>query len=48
MPLLRAIVAGEGVTVLVATHDQALLSEADRVLNLEDGKITEAPVPAAG
>ena len=46
MPLLRAVVASEGVTVLVATHDQALLSEADRVLNLEDGVITEVPVPA--
>ena len=46
MPLLRAVVASEGVTVLVATHDQSLLAEADRVLNLEDGVITEAPVPA--
>ncbi|TDD80701.1 ABC transporter ATP-binding protein [Actinomadura rubrisoli] len=47
MPLLRAVVASEGVTVLVATHDQALLGEADRVLHLEDGAITETPVPAA-
>ncbi|NKZ06530.1 ABC transporter ATP-binding protein [Actinomadura latina] len=46
MPLLRAVVASEGVTVLVATHDQALLSEADRVLRLEDGAITESAVPA--
>ncbi|SNT06133.1 putative ABC transport system ATP-binding protein [Actinomadura meyerae] len=46
MPLLRAVVASEGVTVLVATHDQNLLSEADRVLSLEDGVITEASVPA--
>ncbi|MEU8343124.1 ABC transporter ATP-binding protein [Spirillospora sp. NPDC048832] len=46
MPLLRAVVASEGVTVLVATHDQNLLSEADRVLSLEDGVITEATVPA--
>ncbi|RSN68489.1 ABC transporter ATP-binding protein [Actinomadura sp. WAC 06369] len=41
MPLLRAIVASEGVTVIVATHDPALLGEADRVLRLADGAITE-------
>ena len=41
MPLLRAVVRSEGVTVLVATHDQALLAEADRVLHLRDGVITE-------
>ncbi|MFD0691749.1 ABC transporter ATP-binding protein [Actinomadura fibrosa] len=41
MPLLRAVVASEGVTVIVATHDQALLAQADRVLHLEDGKISE-------
>ncbi|GAA0552110.1 ABC transporter ATP-binding protein [Actinomadura livida] len=48
MPLLRALVASEGVTVLVATHDETLLTEADRVLHLEDGLITEpqAPTPA--
>ncbi|GAA4225416.1 ABC transporter ATP-binding protein [Actinomadura meridiana] len=45
MPLLHAVVSSEGVTVVVATHDGALLSEADRVLNLQDGKITEAPIP---
>ncbi|WUH97836.1 ABC transporter ATP-binding protein [Spirillospora sp. NBC_00431] len=48
MPLLRAVVASEGVTVIVATHDEALLAEADRVLHLEDGVTTEAPVPAPG
>nr|WP_243722936.1 hypothetical protein [Actinomadura sp. 7K507] len=46
MPLLRAVVSSEGVTVLVATHDETLLTEADRVLNLEDGVITEAPAPS--
>ncbi|MGP4021866.1 ABC transporter ATP-binding protein [Actinomadura sp. 3N407] len=45
MPLLRAVVSSEGVTVLVATHDQALLTEADRILNLQDGVITETPAP---
>ncbi|TYK49585.1 ABC transporter ATP-binding protein [Actinomadura decatromicini] len=46
MPLLRAVVAGEGVTIIVATHDNTLLAQADRVLDLQDGKITETPVPA--
>ncbi|TYB46205.1 ABC transporter ATP-binding protein [Actinomadura chibensis] len=46
MPLLRAVAAGEGVTIIVATHDSALLAQADRVLDLQDGKITETPVPA--
>ncbi|MFI0484026.1 ABC transporter ATP-binding protein [Actinomadura sp. 9N215] len=48
MPLLRAVVSSEGVTVIVATHDEALLAEADRVLNLEDGITTETPVPTPG
>ncbi|WP_262402810.1 ABC transporter ATP-binding protein [Actinomadura sp. CNU-125] len=47
MPLLRAIVASEGVTVIVATHDRTLLGQADRVLHLEDGAITELPADAA-
>ncbi|MGW6022001.1 ABC transporter ATP-binding protein [Streptomyces sp. NPDC055099] len=39
MELLRAVVRGEGVTALVATHDAALLDLADRVLELRDGEI---------
>ena len=39
MRLLRAVVQSEGVTALVATHDPNLLSIADSVLDLEDGKI---------
>ncbi|MEV8315806.1 ABC transporter ATP-binding protein [Streptomyces sp. NPDC059900] len=39
MELLRAVVRGEGVTALVATHDAALLDLADRVLELRDGGI---------
>jgi putative ABC transport system ATP-binding protein len=45
MELLRAVVTAEGVTVLVATHDEQLLSEADRVLELADGRIG-VPQPA--
>ncbi|MEO3845810.1 ABC transporter ATP-binding protein [Streptomyces sp. B22F1] len=43
MELLRAVVRSEGVTVLVATHDAALLDLADRVLELRDGTITDHP-----
>jgi putative ABC transport system ATP-binding protein len=53
MQLLRALVRSEGVTVLVATHDPALLSLADRVLQLHDGTFvppettpTKTPTPA--
>ncbi|MFI6861470.1 ABC transporter ATP-binding protein [Streptomyces sp. NPDC050421] len=41
MELLRAVVRGEGVTALVATHDAQLLGLADRVLELGDGHIIE-------
>jgi len=39
MRLLHAVVGSEGVTALVATHDPNLISIADSVLELEDGKI---------
>ncbi|MEV6955519.1 ABC transporter ATP-binding protein [Streptomyces sp. NPDC051183] len=39
MQLLRAVVRSEGVTVLVATHDPALMELADRVVELRDGHI---------
>ncbi|MFJ5772670.1 ABC transporter ATP-binding protein [Streptomyces sp. NPDC093094] len=41
MELLRAVVRSENVTALVATHDATLLDLADRVLELNDGEITE-------
>ncbi|WP_391056913.1 hypothetical protein [Streptomyces sp. NPDC007896] len=41
MELLRAVVASEGVTALVATHDPQLLGPADRVLELSDGEVVE-------
>jgi putative ABC transport system ATP-binding protein len=37
MRLLRTVVRSEGITALVATHDQALVDLADEVLQLEDG-----------
>ncbi|MEU9578082.1 ABC transporter ATP-binding protein [Streptomyces chilikensis] len=42
MELLRAVVRSEGVTALVATHDNTLLDLADRVLELADGEVVEA------
>ncbi|MEV6208893.1 ABC transporter ATP-binding protein [Kitasatospora sp. NPDC051914] len=41
MELLRAVVRSEGVTVLVATHDPALMGLADRVVELADGRVVE-------
>lgn len=41
MRLLRSVVRSEGVTALVATHDQQLMELADRVLELRDGRIVE-------
>ncbi|GAA2693517.1 hypothetical protein GCM10009864_80350 [Streptomyces lunalinharesii] len=42
MELLRAVVRSEGVTALVAAHDNTLLTLADRVLELDDGVVREA------
>ncbi|MFD0345541.1 ABC transporter ATP-binding protein [Kitasatospora aburaviensis] len=42
MQLLRAVVRSEGVTALVATHDPTLMELADRVIELQDGRIVEA------
>ncbi|MCA1219581.1 ABC transporter ATP-binding protein [Streptomyces sp. 8L] len=42
MELQRAVVRAEGVTALVATHDAQLLGLADRVLELDDGRVTAA------
>ena len=42
MRLLRAVIAAEHVTALVATHDPAMVELADRVLTLSDGRLVEA------
>ncbi|MER7212940.1 ABC transporter ATP-binding protein [Streptosporangium sp. NPDC000239] len=42
MRLIRALVRSEGVTALVATHDPALITLADRVLELRDGVLAPA------
>ena len=42
MALLRAIVESEGVTAVVATHDPVMMSLADRVLTISDGRVDAA------
>jgi putative ABC transport system ATP-binding protein len=41
MRLLLTVVRSEGITALVATHDEALIDLADEVLRLEDGHVTD-------
>ena len=40
MALLRAVVESEGVTAVVATHDAVMMSLADRVLTISDGRVS--------
>ena len=44
MTLLKALVRERGVTVLVATHDPALVELADRVVQLRDGRVVDDTV----
>ncbi len=37
MELLLSVVRSEGITALVATHDEALIDLADKIISLEDG-----------
>jgi putative ABC transport system ATP-binding protein len=39
MELLLSVVRAEGITALVATHDEALIDLADKVISLEDGSV---------
>jgi putative ABC transport system ATP-binding protein len=39
MALLRGVVESEGVTAVVATHDAVMVSLADRVLRIADGRV---------
>ncbi len=48
MRLLLTVVRSEGITALVATHDEALIDLADEVLRLEDGRLTAAPQAQPG
>jgi putative ABC transport system ATP-binding protein len=48
MRLLRAMSDSEGVTVLVATHDKAVLAIADRQLRISDGLVSETAATVSG
>jgi putative ABC transport system ATP-binding protein len=39
MALLRAVVEAEGMTAIVSTHDPLMMSLADRVVRLADGRV---------
>jgi putative ABC transport system ATP-binding protein len=41
MTVLRSVVASEGITAIVATHDQAMMDVADRIVELRDGELFE-------
>ncbi len=41
MRLIRGIVHDEGITAIVATHDQLLMDLADRILTLRDGQLVD-------
>jgi putative ABC transport system ATP-binding protein len=41
--LLRGLSRSEGTIVIVVTHDPAIADQADRVLQLEDGRLLPAP-----
>jgi putative ABC transport system ATP-binding protein len=41
--LLRQLVHSRGATLVVVTHDDRIFGYADRLLRLEDGRITDAP-----
>jgi putative ABC transport system ATP-binding protein len=45
--LLRAAARQDGATSLVVSHDARLIPYADRVLHMEDGRLTEPGEPAA-
>jgi putative ABC transport system ATP-binding protein len=48
MGLIGRLVMEESMTAVVTTHDPVLLSLADRVLDLHDGRIVDGDLPAAG
>jgi putative ABC transport system ATP-binding protein len=46
MTVLRSVVRAEAITAIVATHDQAMIDVADRVIELRDGQIVSEGPPA--
>jgi putative ABC transport system ATP-binding protein len=47
MELLQDVVRSEGITAVVATHDEALIDLADKVIVLEDGRIIGGEPPGS-
>ncbi len=48
--LLLELVANEEITLVMATHDRSLARRCDRVVEMRDGRLTEAdatPMPVA-
>ena len=46
--LFRSLVEEEKVLIIAATHDRAIMSRADRVLELRDGLLTRETVREQG
>lgn len=46
--LLRARARAQGAAVLMVTHDNRILDVADRILEMEDGRLIAAAAPAPG
>ena len=46
MALIQHLVRSEGVTAIVATHDQMLIDLADRVIELRDGRVADGGTQA--
>lgn len=43
MTTLRSLVQAQGMTAVVATHDQEMVAVADRTVRLLDGRLVEEP-----
>lgn len=48
MGILRGLARERGRAVVIVTHDNRVLEYADRILHIEDGKLSEQPAGAAG
>jgi putative ABC transport system ATP-binding protein len=47
MGVLRKISNEQGTAILVVTHDTRMIGEMDRIINLQDGKVVDAPAEAS-
>jgi putative ABC transport system ATP-binding protein len=44
--LMQKLAKEQGCTILMVTHDNRILDVADRIVNMEDGRLVDAPIPA--